>query len=772
MTWQILQGDCVEQMRDLDDSSVDAVVTDPPYGIGFMGREWDVFSPAAIAARELQRDRKGTERTSAAYPDKIGGTQGGGPAIQCDESLSGNQRFQAWCQAWAIEAFRVLKPGGHLLASCGTRTYHRLASGIEDAGFEIRDSIMWLYGSGFPKSLDVSKAIDKAADYRLQATVRRAAVAAVEAAGLTLPGNSRHDWTVGEHAPGEKWWATFRRWLPTLSDEEREKVERETVATVQKTAGWFTSRDLYEVTSAATPEAAQWDGWGTALKPAHEPIVVARRPLIGTVAENVLTYGVGSINVDGCRIRSSEDRQSGESRGGETDPRGDGDGGVLGLRQDDPQVEVEHGQGEMAADLRPQVSGRPDEGSNQPALQGAVGREADRVSVRPTGPARRGDEGVDPAGEAGDSRASGGNGKDDRALADESGARPPHQRGQAGQPAGKSDPHGLGGALAGAPGSASSDDCPRSGEPSPAGRDGEPSAGRRYAGRGATDLAATPGPRGGDPAGRWPANVVLSHTEDCTRIGTTIVKGDQRETGNGRRSGGFADVGAEPGDAEPNGPVYGDEEFAVWECAPGCPVAELDRQSGRLQSGRRAAGVRSGMGYHGANGDGGPAIEGDAGGASRFFYCAKTSRAERNAGLEGFAEKSPWTSFDGQFAEGRDPKSGERTGEYKREQANHHPTVKPINLMRWLVRLVTPPGGVILDPFVGSGSTGCAAVLEGFDFTGIEREPEYIAIAGARIAFWSQHVGREVEDVLGLHSRSTKERGRHDDAGQLSLEAA
>jgi site-specific DNA-methyltransferase (adenine-specific) len=126
------------------------------------------------------------------------------------------------------------------------------------------------------------------------------------------------------------------------------------------------------------------------------------------------------------------------------------------------------------------------------------------------------------------------------------------------------------------------------------------------------------------------------------------------------------------------------------------------------------------MGYgSGAKGDGGPAIEGDSGGASRFFYCAKTSRAEREAGLEGFDLRT-----------------------------NHHPTVKPINLMGWLTRLVTPPGGLILDPFLGSGSTGCAAVLEGFDFLGIEGEPEYVAIAEARIAFWAQHEGREVKDVL------------------------
>ncbi len=255
MSWEVVEGDCLDVMRGMDAESVDAIVTDPPYGLGFMGKEWDHGVPGAPFWRA---------------------------------------------------ALRVAKPGAHLLAFGGTRTFHRLTCAIEDAGWEIRDCIMWVYGSGFPKSLDISKAIDKTADYRLQAVVRRAAVEAVEVAGLSLPGNSRWDWTVGEHAPGNKWWAEFQAWIPELSDDQRDRVEREIVARVQKAAGWFTSRDIYNVTVPATEAAREWDGWGTALKPAWEPIIVAMKPLDGTFAENAQRHGVAGLNIDGCRVAGTE----------------------------------------------------------------------------------------------------------------------------------------------------------------------------------------------------------------------------------------------------------------------------------------------------------------------------------------------------------------------------------------------------------------------------------------------------------------------------------
>jgi hypothetical protein len=234
----IVQGDCVALMAELAPGSVDAIVTDPPYGLGFMGREWDDLPPGI---------------------------------------------------PWAKQCLHVLKPGGHLLAFGGTRTYHRLACAIEDAGFEIRDCLAWMYGSGFPKSLDVSKAIDKAAACPLCNGTKTAAnpyggdyVECPECDGTgratRKPLGRRHD--ADKLSFGGKHEGWNRPWM-----QDDEALER--------------SRSI---TAPATPEAHQWQGWGTALKPAHEPIVLARKPLAGTVAQNVQAYGTGALNVDGCRI--------------------------------------------------------------------------------------------------------------------------------------------------------------------------------------------------------------------------------------------------------------------------------------------------------------------------------------------------------------------------------------------------------------------------------------------------------------------------------------
>lgn len=328
----LYHGDCLDVLRQMPEASVDAVVTDPPYGLSFMGKKWDYDVPSV--------------------------------------------------DVWA-ECLRVLKPGGHLLAFAGTRTQHRMAVRIEDAGFEIRDMLAWVYGSGFPKSMDVSKAIDK------------------------MDAN-------------------------------------ETIDAAQK-----------------------WDGWGTALKPAMEPITMARKPLVGTVAWNVQVHGTGAINVDGCRI--GEELLSAQRRGVS----------LIGT------------------------------------FDGADG------NIKP------------------------------------------------------------------------------------------------------------------DRVGRWPANFI----HDC-----------------------------------------GDEVDAL------------------------------------------------LGDATRFFYCAKTSKADRDEGCRAM----PVCQTVGGGGLGN-PVSG-AYGSEKAPARNHHPTVKPTDLMRYLCRLVTPPGGVVFDPFAGSGSTLKAARLEGFRAIGIEREAEYCAIAAARAA--------------------------------------
>lgn len=449
----ILRGDCREQMAAMDAESIDAVVCDPPYGLEFMGKEWDRLGAVNESAEDSPGWRAGTGGTGK--PDANNGIPfgGAGQRIRYGKSAAS---MQSWHQSWAEEAYRVLKPGGYLLAFGGTRTFHRLAVAIEDAGFEIRDCLSWMYGSGFPKSLDVSKAMDKA------------------------------------------------------------------------TGAVKTTEDLFG--EPITDLAKQWQGWGTALKPSWEPVVMARKPLAEkTVAANVERYGTGAINVDGCRISHTPGHE-----------------GTWGAKSKNP-------------------------GTSK------YGGNSYHSSITETSTER-------------------------------------HSQ------------------------------------------------------------------------GRWPANTVM------------------------------------------------DREAAKM----------LDEQSGVRKS---ASNRTATTGSHFSSGNelaasrtvyaGGAPYAGDTGGASRFFYTAKASRSERNAGLEGMVERrkkiaviqTPGVANDGDWEDGKQLSSS---------MANHHPTVKPISLMRWLVRMVTPPGGVVLDPFLGSGTTGCAAAIEGFDFIGIEQDAEYVEISERRIAHWAQ----------------------------------
>lgn len=236
--------------RMFPDCSVDAVITDPPYGIAFMGKDWD--QPGAFGSERRNGSPQRTQREGLAMD-----------AGRYDLSPAAMLNFQRWCTAWATECLRILKPGGHLLAFGGSRTWHRLAAAIEDSGFEIRDSIAWLYGSGFPKSLDVSKAIDKAAGAERE-------VIGESARHVSGNLNQRTDGLNGS-------------------------------STFAESVGMG-----MHITAPATNEAKQWQGWGTALKPSFEPIVVARKPLSGTVAANVLEHGTGALNIDACRVGTDE----------------------------------------------------------------------------------------------------------------------------------------------------------------------------------------------------------------------------------------------------------------------------------------------------------------------------------------------------------------------------------------------------------------------------------------------------------------------------------
>jgi hypothetical protein len=443
---RLLHGDCLERMREMEASSVDAIATDPPYGIGFLGRDWDHGVPGV--------------------------------------------------PFWA-EALRVARPGAHLVAFGGTRTHHRLTCAIEDAGWEIRDGLVWLYGQGMPKSLDIGKAMDKAARAERE-IVGLSPHSANRRAGTFARGNDRPSgYSCGNEGPRT-------------------------------------------VTAPATDLAKQWDGWGTGLKPSHEPIVLARKPLEGTVARNVAEHGCGGLNIDGCRIEAAA-----------------GD--------------YNHSCNDYA---------RPSNGSFE------------RWSA---------------------------------------GKRPPSS------------------------------------------------------------------------SGRWPANAILGHTVECREVGVRKVKGGtayepQPKEMNRAIYGKTNTLGRECGYTDPDGT----ETVIAWECSPDCPVAMLDAQAGERAGDRPnrkpRVGDRAAMGYKRDFGEGEFSTRGfaDRGGASRFFYCPKSSPSERGPG-------------------------------------NVHPTVKPLALMRWLVRLITPPGGLVLDPFCGSGSTGLACVEEGMRFTGIDLSAEYLAMARARL---------------------------------------
>lgn len=386
-TFRLLHGDCREVLRSLPQASVDACVTDPPYGIGFMGREWDTFKPGVGKHRRLMHPReREAQRIVSDNPNLHGRHRS--PAlspsqIEYDYTVAGLRRFQDWTAEWAVEVFRVLKPGAYIVVCGAPRSYHRMASGLEDAGFVVRDQFAWLFGSGYPKSRDLG------------------------------------------------------------------------------------------------------DGKGTGLKPAHEPIALAWKPFKGSLTACHHQHGTAALNIDACRVAVSDESYARNASGDR---------------------------------------GHADNRQRQSEFAMTAGR--------------------------------------------------------------------------------------------------------------ASDL------------GRWPANVVID------------------------------DVAA----------------------------ATLDEQSGELVSGanptRRGSDKFRDIYGEFKGQDACDAARGvDVGGASRFYYCAKPSREERDAGVS----------------------------------HNGHPTVKPVELMRWLVRLVTPVGGTVIDPFTGSGTTGVACAHEGRPFIGCERESDYIALASARI---------------------------------------
>lgn len=581
MAYELINGDCIEVMSNMEDCSVDSIVTDPPYGLSFMGKDWD--DPSKMVG-QVEWGTPGTHTRGYVDVDMV--------------------KFQRWTEAWAKEAFRILKPGGHIISFAGSRTYHRMACAIEDAGFEIRDQIMWLYGTGFPKSLNVSKAIDKAA---------------------------------GRYVDGEV--------LPSSRK-------------VKGPSGFQMKEKTSE--NPQTDEAKQWAGWGTALKPAHEPCVLARKPLVGTVTENVLEHGTGALNIDGCRIGVGEEVIQGGGNGKANH------GGRFGAETNGERPIVQpHNKGRWPANIV--LSHHP---------------ECTRVGLKTV-------KGNGHAPALGKGSPFGGINDTER------------------------EEHHFNEEVV------ENWECV---EGCPVGLMPDSSTtGKR------TEKSAAKEKKSGDSHIGW-------HSDRSDK--------EYNDTGSAARFFFSTEAASEQ-----------------WECVVDCPVRILDEQApsvGNAFSSERKTDTTGGTGNSWSTssknaGDGNGVFDGLSG-ASKFFYCAKPSKSERNAGLDELEEtarslvgQTHWTNECGDC--GRRWPQQESVclkcgGELVRESRdaptakNHHPTVKPVDLMRYLCRLITPPGGVVLDPFMGSGTTGIAATNEGFRFIGIEMEEDYIDIARRRIAHW------------------------------------
>jgi DNA modification methylase len=570
----IHNGDCIEVMATFEPESIDAIVTDPPYGLGFMGKAWD---------------NAGMLNRTAAQVNSI--LPAGGQA-----AVAWNAReFQSWCEAWAREAYRVAKPGAHLLAFGGTRTYHRLATAIEDAGWEIRDTLVWAYASGFPKSLDVSKAIDKAAGAERE-------VVGIKHAEKYPNGPGGNTFSVAEGPDGSR-------------------------------------IGPQPLTAPATDLAREWQGWGTALKPAWEPIVLARKPLRGTVAGNVTEYGTGALNIDGCRIDGSE-----RSGGG---PR---------------PTRVATGGFNMS-----EAGDRP-EGGRWPA------------NVILTDPIFDGDT----PGVVGGGETSSGALDRSRITAPNLtyGAAPAERTGTYEPDSGTYSRFFL------VPKSSRSDREPVLDE----------YAYRLHRERGECDKL-----------GAW-------QSPDRSRNDPTATTSPARDTSEARSE---ADIDSDTSSSGSlNTVLFPTDTRSITSTATS---RTTDSETSSSSTPRPISASTPDASYETANG-GSPAESAASSSPSANPTGISPLRAGRSTDAVVPAISGPSSSRSGCV----------RCGKPLPRVATH-PTQKPTELMRHLIRLVTPPNGVVLDPFLGSGTTALAAEMEGFEWVGIEREAEYCAIAEARL---------------------------------------
>jgi hypothetical protein len=645
----VILGDCLEVMRGMEGNSVSAVVTDPPAGISFMNADWD--------------HHKG-----------------------------GRAQWIAWMTEVMQEVARVCRPGAHMLCWALPRTSHWTATAIEDAGWEIRDVVTHLFGSGFPKSMDVGKAIDKAAG-------------------------------VERDVVGVKSYA--------YPDTDRPSRGASSDGSVGMFGQEFLG-SLQPVTAPATDAARQWDGWGTNLKPGAEMWILARKPLSEpTVAANVLKWSTGALNIDQSRIKP------------------DGANGGAGGHVHASPLSVRDAVQRIVAVLQ----------SYSTSDTSRVRAEGDQDDMSPLGAGygetlmRR----LYPNGSWCGLRLS-------EALGSPACCLPCRdlydERLRDVQEAAQVSPLALADALAGMSLALSepsrSRDCLSTDRLCTAGVEAHISALVSLLSQSIIPYSA--------PQGRWPANAIFSHVEGpdgCEEVGARKVKGSNAAGASTPRKWGMSTDIRGVRSTVAHRDADGMETVSAWRCVESCPVLELDRQSGVRRSAGQYPTTYSNTGGYG--GQIGRDIQGplyaDTGTASRFFFVAKPSRAERERGLAAMARQrvndgrdTPGVfggeTLEGAAARGRQPRHEAGT----EPRANTHPTVKSTALMRHLLTLVVPPGGIVLDPFAGSGSTGVAAAELGMEFIGIEKEPAYHAIALARIE--DAELRMEAERVLPLFAHA------------------
>lgn len=567
-------GNCLDVMKSLPSNSVHAVVTDPPYGLSFMGKAWDYQVPSVAIWRE---------------------------------------------------ALRVLKPGGYLLAFSGTRTYHMMAIKIENAGFDICDMLSWLYGTGFPKSHDVSKGIDNWVGAERKVTGSRKAP--------DIRGGKLH----------------------AASGVEPHEIE---------------------ITSAASPAAQKWEGWGSALKPACEPIAMCQKPLDDglTIAENVLKYGCGAINVDASRIEAADQDvldAAVKRMTGNTTQQPEDRQFLAGTKT----IQPNSAQGRWPANVLfdEEAAAMLDEQSGIQKDGVAVGGKGKASSIYGTALDRSG----------GENQGYGSGGGASRFFL-----------------VVKRDPFDI-------TASCGSEKI---------------KADVMYAGKRTENKSECLNTAGYGPK---PTDQYRLTTISIIETATSLIMTFPISNAFTKMCIGIITIVSEKtinlysAESVESVSVVSDTE-ALISLSDGRRVPIKGIVSIALEPT-----LKNGMLTTESTTTLTCASTTASENSSRFFYVAKASKRERNAGLEGMPLGEPPASARGKPAEGRQTALG-------LPRANHHPTVKPVKLMEYLIRLVTPPGGIILDPFMGSGTTGVAALSLGFDFIGIEMSEEYFEIARRR----------------------------------------